>query len=74
MAEPCGNQHERRVAIREGDDDSGSPADLANQPFERVVGAQTAPVFRRQVALERHRSTCLTRQQVCDSNGAVTEL
>jgi hypothetical protein len=32
VSEPCGDQHEGRVAVGEGADDPGSSSDLAHQP------------------------------------------
>jgi hypothetical protein len=32
MPKPCGNQHQRAVAVRESSDNSGSSSDLADYP------------------------------------------
>jgi len=53
MPKPCGDQHQHRVAIREGAHHARSASYLAHQPFQRVVGAQAAPVLRRQIVIAR---------------------
>ena len=45
MAQPGADQHEGRVAIREGPHHTGPAADLPVQPFNHVVGADPGPVF-----------------------------
>lgn len=42
------DQHERRLAIRERSHHSRSSPDFLHQPFHRVIGPETAPVFRRE--------------------------
>ena len=44
MAQPPGGQVERRLAVGKGADQAGSPADLAHDPLQRVVGPQAPPV------------------------------
>ena len=51
MPQLRGDQHQRRVAVGEGAHHSRSSPYLAHQPFQRVVGPEAAPVFRRQVVV-----------------------
>ena len=43
MAEPGTDQHQGRVAVREGPHHTGAAADLPVQPFNHVVGADPGP-------------------------------
>ncbi len=51
MSEPCSDQHQDRVAVGKGADYPGPSSNLELQPFQRVVGAQTAPVLWWQVVV-----------------------
>ena len=45
MAQPGANQHEGRVAIREGPHHASPAANLPVQPLNHVVSADPGPVF-----------------------------
>ena len=45
VLEPRGDEHERRLPVREGSRHAGPPSDLAVQPLDGVVGADAAPVL-----------------------------
>ena len=56
VAQPDGHEHQRRLPVGEGPDDSGTTSDLAHDPLERVAGAAAAPVrLREAVVAERLR-------------------
>jgi hypothetical protein len=46
-SEPCRDQHEGRVAVRERADDASAPSHLANDALERIVGADASPMLGR---------------------------
>ena len=45
MAQPGTDQHQSRVAIREGSHHTGSVADLPVQPLNHIVGADPCPML-----------------------------
>src|SRR5882762_7836597 len=45
MAQPSGRQIDGGVAIGEGTDHAGAPADLAHDPLERIVGEDASPML-----------------------------
>ena len=45
MAQPGADQHEGRVAIREGTHHTGPAADLPVQPLNHIVGTDPGPVL-----------------------------
>ena len=45
MAQPDANQHEGRVAVREGHHHTGPSADLPVQSFNHIIGADSGPVL-----------------------------
>lgn len=45
VLQPRGHEHEGAPPVREGSDHAGSPADLAVQPLDGVVGAYAPPVL-----------------------------
>ena len=51
MAKSGTDQHEGRVAIRESPHHASSAADLPVQPFYYIVGADTSPVFVREITV-----------------------
>ena len=51
MSEPCTDQHQSRIAIREAAHYSGAAADLPVEAFHDIVGADTSPVFAGKVAI-----------------------
>lgn len=48
VLEPRGDEHEGRLAVREGADHAGAAADLAVEALDRVVGADPPPVSGRE--------------------------
>ena len=44
MAQPCTDQHQGRVAVREASDHTGAAADFPVQPFNDIIGADAGPV------------------------------
>ncbi len=51
MMQPGADQHESRVAVREAAHHTGSAADLSVQSLNDIVGADTSPVFTREIAI-----------------------
>ena len=51
MAQPCTDQHQGRVTIRETAHHTGAAANLPVQPLNDIVGADTAPVFTGEIAV-----------------------
>ena len=49
MAQSGTDQHQGRVAIREGAHHTGAAANLPVEPLNDIVGADTRPVFRREI-------------------------
>ena len=52
MAQPCTDQHQGRVTIRETAHHTGAAANLPVQPLNDIVGADTAPVFTGEIAVD----------------------
>ena len=51
MAQAGADEHQGRVAIREGTHNSGAPADLAVEAFHDVVRADPRPVLAWEIAV-----------------------
>ena len=51
MAEPCADQHQGGVAVRERPYHSRPSADLTVQPLDHVVGADAGPVLAGKIAV-----------------------
>ena len=51
MAKPCTNQHQSRVAVREGPHHTGAAADLPVQPLNHIIGANPRPVLIGKIAV-----------------------
>ena len=51
MAQPCTDQHQGRVTIREATYHTGAAADLPVQPLNDIVGADASPVFTGEIAV-----------------------
>ena len=62
MPEPCTHQHQRAVAVWETTHSMGTSPDLAVDPLNSVVGADTQPMLRRVVRIgQRFGDTLLQR-------------
>ena len=53
MAQPCADQHEGGVAIREDPHHTGPAADLPVRPLNHVVGMDPGPVLAGKVAVSQ---------------------
>ena len=53
MAQPCADQHQGGVAVRERPHHAGSAADLPVQPLDHVVGADARPVLAGKIAVSQ---------------------
>ena len=51
MAQPCADQHQGGVAVRERPHHAGSAADLPVQPLDHVVGTNTRPMLAGKIAV-----------------------
>ena len=51
MAQPGADQHEGRVAVREGPHHTGPAAGLPVQPFNHIVGTDPGPMFIGKIAV-----------------------
>ena len=51
VPQPGADQHQGRVAIREGSHHTGAAADLPVQPLNDIVGADASTVLAREIAV-----------------------
>ena len=51
MAQPGTDQHQGRVAVREGPHHTGAAADLPVQPLNHIIGANPRPVLIGKIAV-----------------------
>ena len=51
MSQAGADEHLGGIAVREGTNDPGAPADLAVEAFNDVVRADPRPVFRGEIAV-----------------------
>ena len=51
MPQSGANQHEGRVSVWKGANDTGASADFPVKPFNDIVGADACPVFKRKVGI-----------------------
>jgi len=58
MAQPGRGEIECRLAIGERADDAGSPPDLAQNAFERIVGSDAPPVLLRKIIIGQRLLDC----------------
>ena len=45
MAQPGADQHQSRIAIREGSHHTGAAADLPDQPLNYIIGTDPGPML-----------------------------